>query len=236
MTRAQFNQIVRRLHLWLALAIGAQVVIWLASGLFMTLFAIEEVRGEHLRAEDEAVALAWPEHALDLTAAVEASGLAPSAVSAQMLDGRAVWRIADDAASVMVDALTGEVITPLSEERARRIAQSAYLGEGAVAAATLFDDPPQEYGRAGPVWRIDFARPDAASFYVDASTGAVRAVRTGLWRAFDFMWGLHIMDWSSRENFNSWWIKMTASLAFVFALAGVCLTGLRVANMLRSRR
>ncbi len=236
MTRAQFNQIVRRVHLWLGIAIGAQVVIWLASGLFMTLYPIEQVRGEHLRTEHEAAQLEWRADFIGLEAAIAATGLEASSASAQMLDARPVWRVANDDATAVVDAETGEVITPLSEERARAIAQSRYLGEGGVSSATLFEQPPREYGRAGPVWRVDFARPQPASFYVDASTGEVRAVRTGLWRAFDFMWGLHIMDWSSRENFNSWWIKMTAALAFLFACAGVCLIGLRVANLFRSRR
>jgi len=66
------------------------------------------------------------------------------------------------------------------------------------------------------VWRIDFEKPDAASFYVDAKTAEIKAVRTGLWRTFDFMWGLHIMDWSNRENFNSWWIKTVAALSVFF--------------------
>ncbi len=32
------------------------------------------------------------------------------------------------------------------------------------------------------VWRIDFVNPDVASFYVDATTVEVKAVKTGLWR------------------------------------------------------
>ena len=97
-------------------------------------------------------------------------------------------------------------------------------------------DPPREYGRAGPVWQIKFNESDPASFYVDATTGEVKAVRTGLWRVFDLMWGLHIMDWSSRENFNSWWIKATATVAVVFFISGLCLIILRLRTALNRRR
>ena len=92
------------------------------------------------------------------------------------------------------------------------------------------------YGRQGPVWRIDFEKPDAASFCVDAKTAEIKAVRTGLWRTFDFMWGLHIMDWSNRENFNSWWIKTVAALSVFFFFTGLGLVLLRIRSALKPRR
>ena len=66
--------------------------------------------------------------------------------------------------------------------------------------------------------------------------GELRAVRTTLWRVYDVFWGLHIMDWSTRENFNSWWIKATSVLAILFGLAGVVLTVYRIRWMLRPKR
>ena len=86
------------------------------------------------------------------------------------------------------------------------------------------------------MWRIDFEKPDAASFYVDAKTAEIKAVRTGLWRTFDFMWGLHIMDWSNRENFNSWWIKTVAALSVFFFFTGLGLVLLRIRSALKPRR
>ena len=38
-----------QIHLWLGVIVGAQVMLWLISGLFMVLWPIETVRGEHLR-------------------------------------------------------------------------------------------------------------------------------------------------------------------------------------------
>ena len=41
---------------------------------------------------------------------------------------------------------------------------------------------------------------DGTHFYVDAGSGEIVAKRTGWWRFYDFMWGLHIMDPGGRED------------------------------------
>jgi Kef-type K+ transport system membrane component KefB len=41
---------------------------------------------------------------------------------------------------------------------------------------------------------------DGTAFYVHAATGEILARRTGWWRIYDFMWGLHIMDLATRED------------------------------------
>ena len=76
MNRALFNRRARQLHLWLGLAIGAQVGLWLISGLFMTWFPIEEVRGEHLRAEAEPAVFANMSGLLTPDAIIEKSEIA----------------------------------------------------------------------------------------------------------------------------------------------------------------
>jgi hypothetical protein len=115
------------------------------------------------------------------------------------------------------------------------LASSAFTGETPASSAQLYETPPREYGGKGPVWGVEFEDPKA-SFYVDAITGDVRAVRTGLWRTFDFMWGLHTMDWKERENFNSWWIKLTAVCAVIFFLTGVILVSLRFETAIKRQR
>src|SRR5688500_1883380 len=46
-----------RFHIWLSWIIGLQILIWIATGLFMALSPIETVRGEHLMRKVEAVDL-----------------------------------------------------------------------------------------------------------------------------------------------------------------------------------
>ncbi len=227
MNKALLNRRLRKVHLWLGTVIGLQVGLWLISGLFMTWFPIETVRGEHLQAEHEPSSLVWSDYEVDLAGAIAKVDEPIERATAIVLNKEPIWQLTQEESTWLVHAKSGFVISPLADNWARDLAAASYIGGGEITTVALLTDPPQEYGRAGPVWRVDFGPTERASFYVDASTGEVRAVRTLLWRTFDFMWGLHIMDWSTRENFNSWWLKMTASLAVLFFLAGLGLVVLR---------
>lgn len=235
MTRGILNRRLRQLHLWMGVAIGVQLGLWLVSGLFMTLFPIEQVRGDHLRAEAAPAPLGEISSAFQPSIAASLNDYEAQSLLLKRLNGKLVWYAAAKDQARLIDAETGVQISPLSETDAASLATASYGGEGRLEQATFYDEPPREYGRPGPIWRVDFTKPDPASVYVDATTGDVRAVRTGLWRVFDFMWGLHIMDWSSRENFNSWWIKMTASVAVLFFITGAGLVSLRVSAAVKRR-
>ena len=54
-------------------------------------------------------------------------------------------------------------------------------------------------------------------------TGEIEAVRTRWWRAFDFAWGLHIMDLSEREDTSHPVLIGFAALSLVGALIGCVL-------------
>ena len=43
----------RKLHRWLGLLMVVQIVAWMASGLYFSIFPIEEIRGEHLTRSSE---------------------------------------------------------------------------------------------------------------------------------------------------------------------------------------
>lgn len=136
----------------------------------------------------------------------------------------------------MVDVVTGADLTPIDVGLAQAIALSRYAGSGELTDQRLIETPPREAGLSVPAWRFEFGPRDPATFYINSRTGELRAVRTTLWRVYDVFWGIHIMDWSTRENFNSWWIRITAVLAILFGLAGVVLTLYRIRWMLRARR
>jgi len=62
---------------------------------------------------------------------------------------------------------------------------------------------------------------------VDARNGRIAAVRTGTWRFYDFVWGLHIMDWKNHENFNSPWLLGFAIGGLMLWIGGATLLALR---------
>jgi len=71
-------------HIWLGWLVGFPILMWMVTGLFMAARPIEEVRGNHLLAEQEAQPLVLPGSAL-------ASAEFPlREMRAVMQDGRAV--------------------------------------------------------------------------------------------------------------------------------------------------
>jgi len=217
---------MRQVHNVLALVVGAQVTLWIVSGLFFTLFPIGQVRGEHLRAPAEETL--QPSGAL-IPAETVAAGA--TRVTLKPWQGRAVYVVEGQGGTRMLDAATGEALSPLDEAAARAVAETVWNGDGDVSAATLIEKAPSESGRHGqPMWRVDFAGADKATFWITPDTGEVRAARTDLWRSYDLLWGLHIMDWSARETFTTWWIRATAFGALMMTLAGLWLLGIRLAG------
>ena len=222
-------RLVPRLHNILGLIIGGQVLLWIVSGFFFTFYPIEQIRGERLRAE------APP------TLTLPAGGLAPidglvgadvATVRLKPFLGGAVYETETATGRALFDAVTGARLSPLGEALARDVAEAGWVGDGALANVSLIDPAPRESGRGQgrAMWRADFAGKDTAPFWIDPQTGDIAAVRTGLWRTYDLLWGLHIMDWTNRVAFTSWWMKAAAFLSLVLTLAGIWLVIVRVAR------
>ncbi|MCQ8185336.1 hypothetical protein [Parvularcula maris] len=229
MTRGLWQRRLRQLHLALAIAVGAQVLLWFASGLFMVGFDIDRVRGDHLRTDRSAPFL--PESGI--VAPEIAMAAAPFPANEALLtmrSGEPVWVVRYGLEEVLVSGLTGERLPVLNEEAMARLAESSYAGRGTLAGLTYLEERPRAVGGDGPVWEASFGPDDRAALYFHPLTGELEKVRTPLWYSFDFMWGLHIMDWSSRENFNSWWLRATTVFALLFALSGSALVATRVAR------
>ncbi len=211
--------VIRRLHLWAGLLLGAQILLWMLSGVVMSWFHLSLVRGE-------TAAFAAPP--LELQASTYAS---PGGVIAQMdgatsvelrsFLGRAVYEARGAGRAALFDASTGERLSPLPEETARQVAERDFIGEGEIAAIALLDDPPGEYRGPAPVWRADFDDALHTRLYISAQTGAVAARRNDVWRLYDFFWMLHIMDYADRENFNNPLLRAASAAGVVAALSGL---------------
>ena len=224
-----------RVHKWLALIVGIQIILWVTGGVVMSVIPIETVRGEHNIAEVIPVELDT-ENLISVDEAVDAaspsSGLSEARL--QHWHEQAVWNvIARNETSQLVDAMTGELLTPISRERAIELALADYAGEPEIASVEYFEEPTWEYRRTGPAWRISFADGEGTRVYVSPESGLVTAHRNDAWRFYDFFWMLHIMDYQERENFNNPLVITAALFALVTVLAGLVLLILRMQRLLR---
>lgn len=227
-SRSRLHLIASRGHKWLALFIGAQLLIWFSSGALMSFLPIERVRGEHL--VDRAAVKTLP-HAMKV---VDANRLIASAdgpveaITYHMLGNRPVAALKTTKGTRLFDAETGAAARPVSAEEAAAIALAAWRSASrpsTTVRAVTAESP--EYRGALPAWRVAFADPDNTAVYVVAGDGRISAVRTGTWRLYDFFWGLHIMDWKNHENFNTPWLLGFAIGGLVLGIFGTILLFLR---------
>lgn len=205
-----------RWHIWLGWLAGVPLVIWTLSGLFMAARPIEEVRGEHLRAPAEAIA----------PGAIDFPQLKKPVVKAELIQqgGAPVWVVTGtDGSRQRYFGRDGSLLPPVLEDEAREIAAAAYAGSAKLASFRYFPDgePPGDLRGAPAVWQAHYT--DGTNLYVEARTGTVLAVRTGWWRIYDFMWGLHIMDLTTREDTSHPILILFATLAVISSSLGTVL-------------
>ncbi len=227
-----------RIHGWVAIIAGIQIFLWMVSGLVMAWYPIDEVRGRHLVRDEPPPVIDAQAAYLPLPALAGVIGEDASQVTLRHLAGNPVFEVTRAGGGiVLVDALSGDVLSPLSEERARSVAERDFAGPGAIIAAELISDPAPEDRAAAPVWRVRFDDPDATRLFISPETGKVIARRTDTWRLYDFFWMLHIMDFSEREDFNHPTLIAFAAMSVLVALSGLPLLWWHViAPAIRRRR
>ncbi|MFN4038782.1 MAG: hypothetical protein ACK4IB_05555 [Erythrobacter sp.] len=218
MNTARIMRTLASWHIWLGWLVGLPIVLWLASGLFMTLRPIEEVRGNHLQVRAQAQPLI-----------IEGSALAST--DAQLRDmrvvmqqGRAVAILTRlDGTIRRVDFASGAAIAPVDAAGARALVAQRITGGDKVERVVLFpaDRTPYDFRRELAVWQVALA--DGTNVYVGRDTGEIEAVRTRWWRWFDLAWGLHIMDLSDREDTSHPVLIGFAALSLGSALIGFIL-------------
>ena len=226
-----------KIHKWLALLMAVQILFWFVSGLFFAIFPIEQVRSEHAISEPASPAVPFDVSA-DGLLRLGSAGVTGERVELRMLLDRPVAMVSRHAGrSELYDLATGRLISPLSMNAATRIAEADHAGDLRAARVEQVSENSPEYRGALPAWRVDFEDGAARSFYVAADTGAVTARRSTLWRVYDFLWGLHIMDWRGHEDFNSPLLIVTTALALIVLVTGLIMMPDRLGlNAWRRRR
>lgn len=222
----QFRRSVQTLHRWLGLAMAVQVVLWMSSGVVMSLLPITLVHGDPNTAYTAPVELRVHNYFPPAGVVSEVAGAQEATLKSWL--GREVYVVSSHDGKAMFDADTGDRLSPITESDARRAAVADFAGEGELEKLTLLDHPPQEYKGPSPVWRADFSDADRTRLYISPDTGVVLSRRNRAWRFYDFFWMLHIMDYRERDNFNNPLLRTFAITGLGFALSGIALVIFRL--------
>ena len=213
-----------KVHKWLALLMAIQILFWFVSGLFFAVVPIEQVRSEHMIAETRPAPIAFDVAAAGLQRIGASSAAAGERVELRTMMDRPVALVsARDGRPRLYDLISGRQLSPISAALAVAIAERDHVGgDRAVAVAPVTQASP-EYRGALPAWRVDFTGENEVSFYVASDTGAVSARRSTLWRVYDFLWSLHIMDFKNHVDFNTPLLIAATALALAMIVTGIIL-------------
>lgn len=211
-------------HRWLSLLFGVQMVLWALSGAYMVFFDLDYIHGDHLV---DATPQTMPRDA-NIAGLDALLSRFPRARSVTLKPirlnnhPRLVYQLSNDSGTLLVHAETLQVIT-LNEQHIRALAGQYYAGEqGRIDSAVyLTDNAPSEISKSVlPVWQVNFDDIGNTSFYVSGTTGELLVKRHTFWRGFDFVWMLHIMDYETRSDIQTWWLK-----AFIVGTLLLMITG-----------
>ena len=230
----------RKIHRWLGLVIGLPFLLWTAGGLYFSWTSLDAVHGDHLvRPQPQLpadVARASPRAAIDALRSRERVDSLAGVELASVLgrpayqvsyytttaDGRAVRR------RQLADAATGALRPPLTRDEAVEAARAAYAGAAPVTAVAYLT--PETVGshheyreQPLPAWAVRFGDREGATAYVPAELGQVLRIRNDRWRAYDFLWMLHTMDYRGRDDFNNLALRAFSLFGLTTVLSGFVL-------------
>lgn len=225
-----------QLHKWIGLIVGLQVLFWVGGGLVMVAIPIETVRSEHRVAEAPLQPLAL-DGLPSLREIAGRAGVVPVQAGLNATPRGLAWTLKPASGEpVIVSAITGRPFAPMSADEVSAFAKQAYRGESEVIGVTYLTTAPEETGKTGPLWRVDFADGEKTAFYLSPATAEVVSRRSGVWRLFDFFWRLHVMDWDDGEDFNHPLIIITTALTLSIVITGFVLLWVRVSRDLKGMR
>ena len=216
----QSRHFIRRAHKILGLVIGVLFLFWTMSGLFFTLYPIEQIRGEHL--VDKSLSAAPDFGETELLSPTFVLGAAETVTLRRGHTGP-VYEVSGEGFARVHDAVTGARLTPLDKDSAANLAQLYWTGEGTLTQIDYVETPPREAGSASPLWRVKFDGAQPATLWIDPDRAKLKAVRTTHWRIFDVLWRFHILDITGADRFDSWWLRLAAFLGLTLVLFGFAL-------------
>lgn len=215
----------RTWHKWLALIVGVQALLWAASGFYMVVVDLDFIHGDPLVRN----LTTPPAHRDTWRPLNEVSARYPGIEQLRIkgLPGfeSALYELTTSSGIVLLDAASGERLSPLPEADIAALARHYYAGTGALEKLQLLEAnlPLEVQTRSPPLWRADFDDWLATSLYIHPDTGELATRRHRLWRWFDFLWMLHIMDYEEREDVNNVLLRIVSGVSLLLTASGLWL-------------
>lgn len=215
----------KKLHKWLSLIVGVQLLVWLSTGLYFNLMDHKKASGNINRitpvvSEKLSDFTLFPVVKLSLTSFEKLGIVWLQNTPHYLVTLRSAAHSYQKQQQQIFNAVTGNIVM-LDEVMASDIAMASYRGEGFIDNAVLLQAPISDLPKQeNAVWQIDVDDQFNTSIYVSNSTGQVIAHITDDRRLKDLMFMLHFMDYTNEGSFNNWQIIVFALLTLLLSLTG----------------
>ena len=210
--RLTWQRRVREWHNRIAVIGFLQLFAWTVSGIYFAFTDINQVRGNDYR-------VASPQSSIDFAAVNLSTTFNGKLTVQQRLPGEIIigsdgrWQTAQ-----------GDPLQILNQEEALALGKAQTNLNLTVANLIESAEPTSEFrGRDLPLWQLIDTEHPSVNVYLDAYSGSVSAIRNDAWRIWDFLWSLHIMDYSTRDKIGTVLLKIFSVLTLFTAVLGIAL-------------
>ena len=219
--------LLRKVHKWLALVVGLQLLIWVATGLLFTLVDGAKSHGQIYRVKhtiEQAPAL--PERILTN---IQLAEKLPASVVQQKLESIELkvfhqhwyYQVSTHKTRYLFSATSGEQLI-VQEPLAVELINQSYHGPGKLSQLLLLTPAISEFSHAqGNIWQAHFSDELNTQVYLAQNTGRIIKHANDVSAYNDILKMLHFMDYDQSGHFNSWWIITMAILASLLSFTGL---------------
>lgn len=231
MTKRKFIQFNRKWHRYLGVVLGIQFLLWTLGGLYFSWTDIDEIRGDNLKEHQplcfQSDSLVSPSAFLttDFTSKDSILSLELATVLKNPVY-RVVYYSEQQKKAKLFNAKTGKQGASLTKEEAILIAKTGLNVKAKFSQVEYLVEAGKHHeyrGRPLPAYAITFDNPANTTIYVSKDYGNIQTFRNNQWRAFDFLWMLHTMDYEGRDDFNNILLRAFALFGLFTILSGFSL-------------
>tara|TARA_R110001583_G_scaffold160872_1_gene312736 strand:- start:2405 stop:3166 length:762 start_codon:yes stop_codon:yes gene_type:complete len=229
------NYNTRKVHRYMGLFIGIQFFFWTLGGLYFSWNNMDDVHGETLLKQErnyfEDINFSQVQKGIDsLKTITEIDSIHSIKVIEAFKKPIAQFHYFKNGkfTTQLINLETGNLRNPFSEEESLQMVQNRLKEPIAIEKMVLVDENSvsghHEYrGKPLPAYAFVLDHSTKTTIYVATELGQITSVRNNNWRRFDFLWMLHVMDYSTRDNITNWTLRIFSGLGLITISSGFML-------------
>ncbi|NMP30691.1 hypothetical protein HII17_03865 [Thalassotalea sp. M1531] len=219
--------VIRKIHKWLAIIVGLQLIIWLSSGLYLNIADATKASGRQYLVKTKPTVV-------DIASTVSVKSVLTQYPNAQsiklitLLDKPFFLVTLEKGLYAhfpnryqLVNAVQGNRIE-IDSTFAAELAQASYSGGGDISDVRIIETRPSAFPKQqNASWQISFTDEVSTQVYIEADSGRLIGHSNDHKALAGLMLMLHFMDYGRIGSFNSWQMIFFALIALWLSISGM---------------